>query len=437
MYVDIMSVLKELDKIMCIEGIHSSGCVLIESEFSEIMAIGKNKIYVVGKKLASKEFALIASVLRRIELRCNRESIEDAMPVAREYLSLYLDPKTTERIAHLSAHLSRQLGIIRIIASDPDVERIIIRGGKPLIIITSSNGACLSNVRIFRGNDQEILAVIRELGLESKIEFIRYNERKIIGSVLRSSEDHSFNERNAKRYQSHPELLAYLHMAIETGNNIVVSGHLGRLMFLNLIAYLVPQETKTLMSGYSLKDCNNNRKYIHVREGKLDKESLSHLVEAVNPDLLILEDASRELKASLRISESGINIIASIDACSRDTFGKLRSCGIDWRTMSSLDILIFVDNEGNYTISECNWLSRAETFEGKVIDNDLLEEVLIFGRSVFVERNLPKSKVIRKYASINGLSQNRALDAFRDRISAQAREGAYAALEEARLSFGF
>ncbi|MCL4375730.1 hypothetical protein M1394_02945 [Candidatus Marsarchaeota archaeon] len=437
-----MSSIKDSEGVLLIERKHVGGKRIAESEFSEVVLLGKEQVYLVGKCLSSREFSLLSSAIERVRLTGEGTESGEATSIAHEYLSRNLDAGAAGRLAGLSAKLSERGGVMKVIFMDPDVERVLVRQhGGALIVITKSCGACSSNIKVVEKNIKKLSFVVRECMMQDKIEFLDSPKKTALRSILRSYTNDFFEGRAANRKFICPELMAYLHMAMETGNNIIVAGAHGRITLLNLMAHLVPQDTKTLMSGISLEDSNKrNRKYILCEDKPINRaRSVCLLADSIAPDLLIIEDAGRELGELLKRTASGMNIIASIESNSLDILWTLRSLrfGLTPAIIGILDILIFVDVNGNYTVSELKWLSRGETFDGKSFGEDLLEEANLFCSSVFIEKNLNTSKVIIEYAKINGLSTKRAVAAFNDRVHALSCGDIYSGLESARLSPSF
>jgi hypothetical protein len=434
--------IKDSESMLLIERKHIVGKRIAESEFSEVVLLGKEQVYLVGKYLSSREFSLLSSAIERIRLAGEGTESDEAASIAHEYLSRNLDTVAARRLAGFSAKLSERVGVMKVIFTDPDVERVLVpQHGDTLIVITKSCGACSSNIKVVEKNIKKLSFVVRECRMHDKIEFLDSPKKMVLRSILRSYANDFFEGRTANRKFICPELMVYLHMAMETGNNIIVAGAHERITLLNLMAHLVPQDTKTLVSGISLEDSNKrNRKYILCEDKPINRaRSLCMLADSIAPDLLIIEDAGRELGKLLKRIDSRMNIIASIENNSLDILWILRSLrfGLAPAIMGILDILIFVDVNGNYTVSELKWLSRGETFEGKGFGEDLLEEATLFCSSVFIEKNLSTSKVIIEYAKINGLSTKRAVAAFNDRVHALSGGDIYSELESARLSPSF
>ncbi len=425
---------------------------------SAIVKTGRTFSYIIGYGMRDSDFNVKAFGFSKKEMveKIIREHLQDdpflmdkAYSIAREELSRYIDGKAAEKLSPFLAHDVVGSGPLSLLAlNKKDMEEIEINSpSAPISVYMKKYGRCVTNLRFLDANSfrYNINRFIRETGKEisedSPIIDVQNNDSRMhaqispyarsgaTASIRFGGEDRLSAEFLIRNDSLTPDILSYLWMAVASGMNIVLSGPpaTGKTTLLNVLIGLIPRSNKVIAIEEDINEIqfgakSGNVVSLYGEKGKVSsKEQVINALRLRPQCLVIGEIRSEEARDLFAGTGMGIQFMTTLHSAD-DPMGVIRRLitrpmNVETKNISMLDLSIHLSNnvsgrriEGIY---EYNWLSRAETEDGVVVDdqdrvrieqsvrNSSLNPAFIFG-----------SKVAGRYAKMRGISRKLAVKDF-------------------------
>lgn len=377
-------------------------------------------------------------------------SIKEAQSIARARLMEIASPEKADLLSYMVAHDTAGYGPISILLEDRhNIEEIEVNSPDSSIIVYSTRyGRCITNLRfngehsfrsainrLIRNTEKElgentpiidsqvadirIHAQIRPYALSGAAASIRVGGRKEIdlNYILKSG-------------TTTPDVLAYLWIALESRQNIIISGApaSGKTTLLSALTAMMPSNEKIVTIEEDINEIRRESAYNMVGLYGSRYNSVGPKEQVINslrmrPDRIIVgEMRGEEAKDLLMGANIGISFAATMHSGDggMQILKKLmvKPMCVETKSLSMLDAAVYmrqIDINGRSIsgIFEYKWLSRGEADEGVEIgDEDMVNITDIVSGA---KPNLPLmrgSKALSAYSRLRRISQKDAAKEF-------------------------
>ncbi len=402
-------------------------------------------------------------------------SIQEAQSIAKSRLLGIASPEKADFLAYLVAHDTAGYGPISILLEDRhNIEEIEVNSpGSNIVVYSTRYGRCITNLRFageypFRSainrmirdtekelsestpiidsqvGDTRIHAQIRPYALSGAAASIRVGGRKEIdlNYLLKSG-------------TATPDMLAYLWLAFESRQNLIVSGApaSGKTTLLSALTSMMPTNEKIVTIEEDINEIRCSSAYNMVGLYGSRYNSVSPKEQVINslrmrPGRIIVGemrgDEARDLfmganigisfAATMHSNEGGMQILKKL---------MVKPMCVETKSLSMLDIAVYmrqvdISRRSISGIFEYRWLSRGEISEGTdIAGEDMVTVTDIVSESMPDRPSIRESKAVSAYARMRGISQKDAIKEFERRsrlISNCFKEGKDTVKEIAKYS---
>lgn len=390
-----------------------------------------------------KRYAVEYLVNSDINLEYSSESIE--------YISRFLMERYSSDpfLSYIIAHDTVGYGPISILLENSkDIEEILVNGPKSNISIYHAKyGYCETNLK-FNGEDEfrftmnKILSeTLNELNEDSPVvdaqlkdgsrihvQIKPYSENGATASIRLNGSKSIGIRKLLESGTIVKEDIVYLWMGLEVGCNIIISGSpsSGKTTLLTAISALMPRYERIITIEEDVNELKFYSNFINaVNLKSRSKQGLTLKDQVINslhlrPDRLIIgEIRGPEAHDIFFGANTGIPFITTMhsEADENSLLARLESrpMSVESHLIQSLDIAIFMEHRYDNTrklsrLVEYNWLSKAETLGDKELPMVKLNAMV--NNTIFDMHLLNESKVIKRYATLHGMSNDEAVNEF-------------------------
>ncbi len=388
--------------------------------------------------------------------------IKDAQSIARSCLLEISSPEKAEFLSYIVAHDTAGYGPISVLLEDRlNIEEIEINSPDSCIMVYSSRyGRCITNLRFageyaFRSainrmikdtekeisesspiidsqvGDLRIHAQIKPYALSGAAASIRVGGRKEIdlNYLLRTG-------------TATPDILAYLWLAFESRQNIIISGApaSGKTTLLSALMSLMPSNEKVITIEEDINEIRGVSAYNMVGLYGSRYNSVSPKEQVINSlrmrpcriivgemrgdeakDLFMGANIGIAFASTMHSNEGGMQILKKL---------MVKPMCVEAKSLSMLDIAVYmrqtdISKRSISGIFEYKWLSRGEISEGTDIAGEDMVEVNDIVSGARPDRpSIRNSKAINVYSRMRGIGQKDAVKELdrRSRLISEAFE---------------
>lgn len=420
------------------------------NDYAYVVASGMRPMTVQEEKLAERAKGVVIDSLSKSDDNINMGLFGKAREIAGISLSESMSKERADYISYLIAHDTVGYGPISMLIEDREhIEEIEINSpNTPINIFHVSYGRCRTNLK-FRNEkrfrhalNKLIYETDKELGegspiIDAQVEGARihaqmkpYATSGAVASIRLAGSKVVGIEYLAKRETTGFEVLAYLWMAMDSGQNIIIAGSpaSGKTTLLSALFSFVPRSERIVTIEEDINelkakiDINNSVALCGSRYGK----SVSTREQVINalrmrPDRLVVgEVRGEETRELFSGANLGIPFITTMHSASggSDILKKLvvRPMCVEAKSLSMLDIAVYMRHLDASRrllsdIYEYRWLSRAETEKlGIEIEGgDSVDILGVVSQGRVDYRTLAGSKVIGAFSKKKGVSGKAAM----------------------------
>ncbi len=414
----------------------------------------------------------IISILSSSDAAYERD-IENVKALAKSVLSSVASPERIDMLSYIIAHDTAGYGPISILMEDRhNIEEIEINSPDSCIsVFLPRYGRCLTNLRFagaqqFRSTINRMISnTEKELSdgtpiIDAQIENLRLHAQikpyalSGAAATIRIGGRKDINLRYLMENRTaDADMLAYLWIAFEAKQNMVISGApaSGKTTLLSALAAFVPSNEKIITIEEDINEINstgmNNVVGLYgSRYGSINpKEQVINSLR-MRPGRIFLGEMRGEEARDLFMSANlGISFAATMHSNEggMQILKKLivKPMCVEIKSLSMLDIAVYmkqadISRRSLSSISEYRWLSRAETMEGTEVSEEEMVNICDIASGAVLDRSaLKESKVIGSYARMHGITVKDALKELDRRskfIATKATDtGVYKSVEEA------
>lgn len=438
---------------------------VIYSDLKKYRVLGKNKdkiIYsIFAINLTNKDMDIAKKIKKEVieniiardkDIIKTPSFVYEIYALCLKLLNTFQTNENKEVIAYMVAHDIVGYGPISILFEDSNnIEEIEINQPTSNIIIYHSvYGRCITNLRFT--NEESFRFTINRL-IENTNKELDYNNPIIDAQLNDGSRIHAqlapysinggiasirLNSGNAynikKLIQQKPlltKIFAYLWMAIETRQNIIIAGApaAGKTTFLRALYPLMPKFQKIVTIEEDVNELKMHSNFVNIvslqsstRKGNI--KTIDQVINALHlrPDRLIVgEIRGSEAKEIFSGSNFGIPFMTTMHANSNgiSLINRLQSAPmlVEPYTINMLDASVFLRQNAQGEryiddIAEYKWHCRNEFELDDSQENKDLKINHIVKNGMFINESLITSKIISNYSKSNFLNTNNTLIEF-------------------------
>lgn len=222
------------------------------------------------------------------------------------------------------------------------------------------------------------------------------------------------------------EILSYIWLAIDAGQNVLITGpkFSGKMQLLFALSPLVPKHEKVLVFGNGVREIKYYSNFVSfVSNGRVTGEQIESS-KSHNANRIILDKIQgSEARGLFSCANYGISFLTTLDSAlqPRDVIEELKRkpMKVKENTLNMLDVVISMDSGQSSVwkinqITEFRWLSRTEMWieEASKLKDFGLKPTNIVENGVLRREAIRSSKALEAHNDINLISRDEGVGEF-------------------------